>query len=153
MRNKIIFGVSIIGLIAGLVGAYIFGLQRASQPPVFKPASSPYQTAIFANGIIESDQSSGSDINIYPEVAGPITKVLVHEGQEVHAGDTLLCIDDSVQKATTAQLFLQAEAALSQLMELKAQPRPENLAITESQVAVAQANLKIVHDEIGRAHV
>ena len=68
MRNKIIFGVSIIGLIAGLVGAYIFGLQRASQPPVFKPASSPYQTAIFANGIIESDQSSGSDINIYPEV-------------------------------------------------------------------------------------
>jgi len=147
MRNKIIFGVSIIGLIAGLVGAYIFGLQRASQPPVFKPASSPYQTAIFANGIIESDQSSGSDINIYPEVAGPITKVLVHEGQEVHAGDTLLCIDDSVQKATTAQLFLQAEAALSQLMELKAQPRPENLAITESQVAVAQANLKIVHDE------
>jgi HlyD family secretion protein len=150
MRNKIIFGVSIIGLIAGLVGAYIFGLQRASQPPVFKPASSPYQTAIFANGIIESDQSSGSDINIYPEVAGPITKVLVHEGQEVHAGDTLLCIDDSVQKATTAQLFLQAEAALSQLMELKAQPRPENLAITESQVAVAQANLKIVHDEYAK---
>jgi HlyD family secretion protein len=117
---------------------------------VFKPASSPYQTAIFDNGIIESDQSSGSDINIYPEVAGPITKVLVHEGQEVHAGDTLLCIDDSVQKATTAQLFLQAEAALSQLMELKAQPRPENLAITESQVAVAQANLKIVHDEYAK---
>ena len=55
-----------------------------------------------------------------------------------------------MQKATTAQLFLQAEAALSQLMELKAQPRPENLAITESQVAVAQANLKIVHDEYAK---
>jgi HlyD family secretion protein len=55
-----------------------------------------------------------------------------------------------VQKATTEQLRLQAEAALSLLMELKAQPRPENLAITESQVTVAEANLKIVHDEYAK---
>ncbi len=70
MRNKIIFSLAIVGVLAGLVAAYIFGIQRKAQPPVFTPASSPYATAIFANGIIESDQSSGSNINVYPEVSG-----------------------------------------------------------------------------------
>jgi HlyD family secretion protein len=152
MRNKIIFGISILGVIAGLVAAYVFGLQRASQPPVFKPATSPYATAIFANGIIESDQLSGSDINIYPEVAGPVTQVLVHEGQQILAGTPLLRIDESVQKATTEQLRLQAEAALSALMELRAQPRPETLAITEAQVEVAASNLKLAKDTYAKRH-
>jgi len=38
-------------------------------------------TSIFANGIIESDQTSGSNINIYPEVSGPVTQVLVEEAR------------------------------------------------------------------------
>ena len=101
MRNKIIFALSIIGILAGLVAAYIFGIERKPQPPVFKPASSPYESAIYANGIIESEQPSGANINIYPEVSGPITRVLVREGQRVSAGTPLLTIDDSVQRATT----------------------------------------------------
>ena len=39
------------------------------------------------------------NINIYPEVSGPITKVLVHEGQQVSAGTVLFTIEDSVQRA------------------------------------------------------
>jgi HlyD family secretion protein len=147
MRNKIIFTLAIIGILAGLVAAYIFGIQRKAQPPVFKPASSPYETAIFANGIIESDQPSGSNINIYPQVSGPITQVLVKEGQQVSAGTPLVTIDDSVQRATTEQLRLQAEAALSLLNELKAQPRKETLAIAEAQVKQAEANLKAARDQ------
>ena len=99
-----------MGVLAALVAAYFFGMERKAQPPVFKPVSSPYDSAIYANGIIESDQSSGSNINIYPEVSGPITQVFVHEGQQVSAGAPLLTIDDSVQRATTEQLRLQAEA-------------------------------------------
>jgi len=147
VRNKIIFGMAIAGVLAGLIAAYIFGMQRKAQPPVFKPASSPFETAIFDNGIIESDQTSGSNINVYPEVAGPVTQVLVKEGQSVSAGADLLKIDDSVQKRTTAQLRSQAEAALALLNELKAEPRRETLDIAKAQVDLAVANLKAARDQ------
>jgi len=147
MRNRIIFSLAILGVIVGLVAAYIFGLQRKPQPPVFAPASSPYPTAIFANGIIESDQTSGSNINVYPEVSGRVTQVLVKEGQEVKAGAALLRIDDSVQKRTTAQLRSQAAAALALLKELKAEPRKETLDIAKAQVVLADANVKAARDQ------
>ena len=99
VRNKIIFTLSILGVLAGLVAAHLFGIHRKAQPPVFKPISSPYASAIYANGIVESDQPSGANINIYPEVSGPITQVLVSEGQQISAGTTLFTIDDSVQRA------------------------------------------------------
>jgi HlyD family secretion protein len=98
-RNTIIFALSVIGILAGIIAAYIFGVERKAQPPLFKPVSSPYESAIYANGIIESDQSSGANINIYPEVSGPVTKVLVSEGQIVTAGTLLFAIDNSVQNA------------------------------------------------------
>jgi len=153
MRNKIIFSMAVLGVLAGLLAAYIFGLQRKPQPPVFAPASSPYATAIFANGIIESDQTSGSNINVYPEVSGRVTEVLVKEGQQVAAGAALLKIDDSVQKQTTAQLRSQAEAALALLNELKAQPRKETLDIANAQVVLAEANVKAARDQYDKDRV
>jgi HlyD family secretion protein len=147
MRNTIIFSLAITGVLAGLVAAYIFGIQRKAQPPVFAPAASPYVTAIFANGIIESDQSSGSNITVYPEVSGPVIQVLATEGQSVTAGTALLKIDDSVQKQTTAQLHSQADAALALLNELKAEPRKEALAIARSQVDLAVSNVKAARDQ------
>jgi HlyD family secretion protein len=50
-----------------LVAAYIFGMERKAQPPVFKPVSNPYESAIYANGMIESDLPSGENINIFPK--------------------------------------------------------------------------------------
>jgi len=146
-RNKIIFTLSILGVLAALVAAYRFGMERKAQPPVFKPVSNPYDSAIYANGIIESDQASGENINIFPEVSGPITQVLVREGQQVSAGTPLFSIDDSVQRATTEQLKSQSEAALAILDELKAEPRPETLAIAVSQVGLAESNLKAARDQ------
>jgi len=147
MRNNIIFSLAIIGILAGLVCAYIFGIEKKAQPPVFNPVASPYATAIYSNGIIESEQQAGENINIFPEVAGPITEVFAREGQQVTAGTPLLRIDDSVQKATADQLRLQSEAALVLLQELKAQPRKETLAIAKAQVVLAESNLKAATDQ------
>lgn len=100
VRNTIIFILAIIGILAGLIGAYLFGIQRKAQPPVFTPVSNPYSSGIYANGMVESYQPSGENINIFPEVSGPITKVLAQEGEQVSAGTLLFTIDDSIQKAT-----------------------------------------------------
>jgi HlyD family secretion protein len=147
MRHRIIFALSALGLAAGLVAAWFFARQRPPQPPAFAPVSSPYVTALYANGIVESEQAGGSNINVYPEVTGRVVRVLVREGQEVKAGMPLMTLDDAVQRATSAQYRLQAEAALAALQELKAQPRPEVLDIARSQVDLAMSNVKVARDQ------
>jgi HlyD family secretion protein len=49
MRNKIIFTLSILGVLAGLVAAFLFGMERKATPPVFQPIGNPYASAIYAN--------------------------------------------------------------------------------------------------------
>ena len=48
-------------------------------------------------GILESDQASGENINVSPEVSGPVTAILVKEGDHVRAGQALFTIDESVR--------------------------------------------------------
>lgn len=148
MRNKVIFIASAVGLLLALVSAFIFSEQPKAQPPLFKPAANPYARGIYSDGMIESDQAQGENINIYPEISGPITQILVAEGQAVHKGDTLLTVDDSVQRATAEQQQAQAEAAHAMLQELKAQPRRENLAVAMAQVENARATLKNAGDQL-----
>jgi HlyD family secretion protein len=148
MHNRVIFVAAGLGLTLALVSAFIFSREPKSQPPVFNPTANPYPKGIYSEGMIESDQAQGENINIYPEVPGPITQVLVAEGQQVHKGDPLVTIDDSVERATTEQLQAQAEAALAMLHELKAEPRPETLAVALAQVDNARATLKNASDQL-----
>ncbi len=150
MRNRLVFIASGVGLALALVSAFLFSRQPKAQPPVFTPTANPYPRGIYCEGMIESDQAQGENINIYPEVAGPITQVLVAEGKVVHRGDPLLAIDDSVQRATTEQLSAQAQAALATLHELKAEPRPETLAVSAAQVDNARATLKNARDQLAK---
>lgn len=125
-------------------------MQKKPQPPVFTPASNPYAKGIYSVGIIESYQTNGENINIYPEVTGIVTKILVTEGQSVYRGTPLLIMDDSVQRATTEQLKSQAEAAFALLEELKAQPRKENLEVAKAQVDFTGASLKSAQDQLNK---
>jgi len=150
MRYKLLFTIAFIGILAGCVAAYLFGIEKPALPPAFDPPSNPYAQGIYAEGIVESDQPSGENINVYPEVPGTVKQILVAEGQVVHKGDSLVLIDDSIQRATTQQLQSQAQAALSLLQELKAEPRKENLDVAESQVESAQATLKTTEDELAK---
>ncbi|HXQ65492.1 MAG TPA: biotin/lipoyl-binding protein [Alphaproteobacteria bacterium] len=150
MPNRVIFILSALGLILALVSAFIFSEEPGAQPPVFNPAANPYAKGIYANGIVESVQAQGENINIYPEVSGPITEVLVAEGDRVHKGDPLLKIDDTVQRATAEQQRSQAEAALAVLAELKAEPRQENLDVVTAQVENAKASLKNAQDQLAK---
>lgn len=148
MRYRLLFSLAFLGIVAGCVAGYLFSIEKPAQPPAFNPASNPYPQGIYAEGIIESDQSSGSNINVYPEVPGTVKQILVSEGQSVHRGQPLVLIDDSVQSATAEQLQSQAQAALSLLEELKAEPRQENLDVADAQVKAAQATLKTADDAL-----
>ncbi|HXX69919.1 MAG TPA: biotin/lipoyl-binding protein [Polyangiaceae bacterium] len=150
MRNKIIFALVVVGVLGAVFSAYVYAVPSRPQPPVFNPAPDPYAQGIYANGIVESYQSHGENINIYPEVAGSIVRVLVAEGQPVSQGSPLVAIDDTVQRAIVEQQQSQAEAARALLEELRAQPRKENLEVARAQVLLAQANLKSSQDQLDK---
>ncbi len=150
MRNRVIFAIAIVGILAGLVTAYIQGREKKALPPVYAPASNPYGKGIYANGIVESYQTSGENINIYPEVSGTVVKIPVTEGEHVPKGTPLLIMDDSVQRAVALQQKAQAESAKAILEELKAQPRKENLDVAKAQVDYASANVKNTEDQLDK---
>jgi HlyD family secretion protein len=127
------------GLLLAIVVAFLLNQQHRPQPPAFQPSANPYARAIYATGIIEGDQASGKNINVLPEVPGPVVQIYVKEGDEVRTGQPLFAIDDSVQRGVTEQQGLQAKAALAALNELKAQPRRETLAVAEAQYDAAKA--------------
>ncbi len=148
MKHKLIFAISLIGILAGAATAIYFGIKTPPQPPAFSPASNPYGSGIYAEGIVESAQSSGENTSMYSEVAGTVKEIFVSEGQQVKAGDALLRLDDSIQRATMEQQGSQAEAARALLNELKAQPRKEVLDVAAAQVASAEAALKTAQDTL-----
>jgi HlyD family secretion protein len=142
MRNAVIFTLVGVGLAGGVLSAWVNSARAKPLPPVFDPAPDPFARGIYAVGIVESYQAHGENVNLYPQVAGTITHIFVSEGQSVRAGEAIFALDDSVQRATAAQLRAQAEAAEATLEELKAQPRPEVLAVARAQVEAAGATLK-----------
>lgn len=142
MKLKLLFVLAFIGVVASGLAVRFFSVERAAPPPLHQPPSDPYANGIYAEGIIESEQTSGENLDVFPDVSGTVKAVYVRVGQYVRRGAPLLLIDNSVQRATTEQLFAQAQAADRLLEELKAEPRKQNLDIAVAQVASAEAALK-----------
>ncbi|MEN6621953.1 MAG: biotin/lipoyl-binding protein, partial [Smithella sp.] len=161
IRNKIIFILAFAGLLAGLIGAYVFGIEKKPPPPAFNPASNPYENGIYAQGIIESFQSNGANINIYPEVSGTVKQIFISEGEVVKKGTPLLLIEDSVQRATVEQQKSQVELAGANLKtsqdQLEKQRRsyeldPRSLSKNDldnavNAVKVARANVDVARKQ------
>lgn len=140
MKSKLIFIVAILGVIAGLIAARIFTNTGHAQPPVYAPISSPFPTAIYANGIIESDQESGSNITLYPEVAGPIARIAVHEGDTVNAGALLFEIDNSVPKSNLELAWANLKTARDQYEKRRVLYKLDPDSISKDAVDTAKGN-------------
>jgi HlyD family secretion protein len=150
MKLKLLFLFAFIGVLASVVAVRVFSISHPPQPPLHTSPADPYASGIYAEGIVESEQASGKNINVYPEVPGTVKNILVSEGQEVRRGVPLLLIDDSVQRAAMEQLQSQAQAAHSLLDELRAEPRKETLDIAAAQVEAAQAALRTTNDTLAK---
>lgn len=140
MKVKILFIIACLGIIAGLLSFISYRITPKALPPI-AVSYDPYPNGIYASGIIESVQTYGSNAVVYPEISGTVVKIFANDGKPVKAGDPLIAIDDSVQREVVAKDKAQAEAAAVVLAELRAQPRPENLAISQAQLDYAKANL------------
>ncbi|HTT12420.1 MAG TPA: biotin/lipoyl-binding protein [Burkholderiaceae bacterium] len=145
--TRTLFLLAGIGCLAGIAAAIYLNQRQPPQRPVFDPAPNPYAQGIYANGIVESEQPNGSNVNLYPEVAGVVTAVAVREGQTVAKGAPLLTLDDRVQRATAEQQRAQAQAAQALLEELRAQPRPETLEVAQAQLVSAEAAARSAKDQ------
>jgi HlyD family secretion protein len=124
MRPRIELLLAFLGLTAGLIVAWFYGIHVVPQPPAFSPAANPYAKGIYAEGIVESYQTNGENINIFPNISGTIVAIPVHEGQWVRKGTVLIRFDDSVQKAAVES--------------------------SKAQIAYARAQLKNVRDELSK---
>ena len=149
MKNKIIYIIAVAGILAGLISAYIYNRKLKVLPPV-SVSYNPYSKGIYSEGITESYQNNGENINIFPEVSGRVVKIFVKEGEFVKKGTPLIKIDDSQQKYATEQIKAQAYAALALLQELKAEPRNVNLTVAASQVKYAASQVKLQKDQLGK---
>lgn len=138
MNLRVLFAVAASGLAVGLISAFVSAQQPQAQRPVFSPAPNPYASGIYANGIIESRQSQGTNITIFPDVTGPVTAVLVKEGAVVKAGTPLLTIDDSVQRQATAQQQSQLDVVTAQIINAKASLKSASDTLSKLERVFAQ---------------
>jgi HlyD family secretion protein len=102
MKTKLLFVIATAGILAGVVSVFLYNEKITPQPPV-AVSYNPYASGIYASGIVESYQPTGSDTNIYSEVSGKVVHIFVKEGQTVTRGMPILAIDDSVQRALVAK--------------------------------------------------
>ncbi len=130
MRQKLPFAIALLGLVAGLVSAYLYRQRAPNRAPV-AVTRNPYSSGLYAEGIVQSAQASGDDVNVYPEVAGSVTRIEVHEGDSVARGTPLLAVDDRVQRRVVAEDAAKVAAARATLAA-----QGHQLAIVERQAAL-----------------
>nr|WP_256669402.1 biotin/lipoyl-binding protein [Pseudomonas sp. MN1F] len=140
-----------------MIAAFLFARTPRPLPPAFPPASSSFQAAIYANGIIESEQAGGSDIVIFPQVAAPVTRILVHEGQAVSRDSPLVTLDDAVPRANLelaqANLAIARDQYAKRLAAYGIDARSiskDALDTAKNQAAQAQAAFKAAAAELAR---
>jgi HlyD family secretion protein len=151
MKNKLLISLALIGVLLAISTAYYWGRTQNPLPPAFTPASNPYEDGIYAEGIVETLQASGSNINIYPEVPGTVDQIFVKEDQDVPAGAPLLAINNAVQKAATEQAKAQINAARAALKTSEDAYQKQKAAFDIDPRAVSKDTLDSAKDAVGLA--
>jgi len=142
-RTKIIIGVIVILLIAGIVGASIASKGKEGTPVTFgKVERLDLTSKVTANGQIDAQRK----VDLSANVMGQIVNLAVREGDVVKKGDFLLQIDEK-QLAASARgaeasmqaLFSDREGARAQLAD--AQRTFERARANAAQQIIPQAEL------------
>ena len=98
------------------------------------------------NGYVEDDYVYAAAAS-----AGQIAAIPVSEGQLVRKGDVLFVLESSQQHAAYDAAKAQADAAQATLANLQSGSRPEEVAVIETQLQKAQADLALAQQTLSRA--
>lgn len=80
-------------------------------------------------------------IELVAEALEPITDIRVKVGDQVKAGDVIMTLDTSRQRALLAQVRAQQREAAAKLKELKLGPRSERIANARARLSGAESQL------------
>lgn len=78
--------------------------------------------------------------NLGTQTGGRLIELKVQPGDQVKAGDVIAQLDDTDARLAVAQAEAALAIAQAQLAQLKAGPRPEEIAVAEQAVKAAEAN-------------
>ncbi len=120
MHRRITFWLALAGLFLAVRLVMRLSNQAAPPPPGAEPARAPYEDSIGARGLVESVDEN---VRIAPALAGLVTKVLVHVGDDVVEGQAL--IEQDTREATAQMIAEEARLAT------------QRAQIEETQVALA----------------
>lgn len=157
MGIKWLFVISSAGILIGLASIFVYNEKVKTQPPV-AVSYNPYEAGVYATGIVEAYQSSGSNDAIYPEVSGKVIEVFVKEGDLVKKDSPLLAIDDTVQKKIVDKDVAQVHFASENLVNTKQQSeKTENsyklnpASVSKNALDMAVSAIKIATENLNVA--
>src|SRR5262245_50649191 len=138
-----------------MVGLGFYHVHRESQgappvAPIQDPARSPFENRIAASGVVEARTEN---IAIGSALAGLVLEVYVPSdqvGTQVKAGQPLFRVDDRHLRAQLAVAETQLAMAQANLAKLESQPRPEELPPSLARVKAATANAARLQDQAER---
>jgi RND family efflux transporter MFP subunit len=114
IKQKVFLSFALLGILFGIYRVAMMSKKAPLTPPLHSPAASPFPKAVAASGIIEAVEEN---VDVQPQVAGLVKKIVVYRGQNIKAGDILFYLDDDGQRAVVARLNSEvaaSEAALKQ---------------------------------------
>lgn len=106
------------------------------------------EEALDATGVIESRQ-----VVLAPEIGGQIVEVLVEEGQQVTAGQTIVRLDDSIMLSQRNQALASLRAAQANLALLEAGATLEEITVAEAAVLISQGYVTAAEAAVAQAEI
>ncbi|MDX1901308.1 MAG: hypothetical protein SFW66_04770 [Gammaproteobacteria bacterium] len=140
MHIKHLLTIAIVGILIGIISAFIYNEKIKSQPPV-AISFNPYETGIYATGIVESFQTNGSNVNIYSEVSGRVIEIYLKNGDVITKGTPIFALSDSTQRAIVEKDLAQIQYAEDNLASVQKQLDKIQKSYTLDPKSVSQNSL------------
>lgn len=158
-RRYLLSALALLGLAGAVAAILVDNREQPVAEPAVVPSSSPYPSYVAGAGLVEA---STGNIAIGSPVSGVATKLRVHVGDFVEAGEPLFEVDDrdlEAQLVTARARVAAAEAALQQprhqlsYSEDLAARDPSSVSANtmtdlRDQVAIAESNLSLARAEV-----